>query len=67
VNATAIANGGGVRVGLEDNLWWDEARTRLATNVELVERIHRLAAAHSREVMTSDGLRSLLGLQPPPT
>ncbi|MCK4415481.1 MAG: 3-keto-5-aminohexanoate cleavage protein, partial [Candidatus Eisenbacteria sp.] len=32
MNAMALVAGGGVRVGLEDNIWYDEARTRLATN-----------------------------------
>ncbi|NLO72476.1 MAG: 3-keto-5-aminohexanoate cleavage protein, partial [candidate division WS1 bacterium] len=36
--AMALAAGGGVRVGLEDNLWLDEARSELATNAALVER-----------------------------
>ena len=31
VNASAIAMVYGVRVGVEDNIWWDEKRTRLAT------------------------------------
>jgi len=30
---------GGVRVGLEDNIWYDEDRTKLATNRSLIERI----------------------------
>ena len=38
-NALALASGGGVRVGLEDNLHWDSARSRLASNRELLERI----------------------------
>jgi 3-keto-5-aminohexanoate cleavage enzyme len=42
VNAAAIAMGYGVRVGIEDNIWFDASRTRLCTNLELVERIHAL-------------------------
>jgi uncharacterized protein (DUF849 family) len=42
VNAAAIAMGYGVRLGLEDNIWWDHARTRLASNIELVKRIHEM-------------------------
>jgi 3-keto-5-aminohexanoate cleavage enzyme len=38
-NALALAADGGVRVGLEDNLHWDHQRTRLASNVELVQRV----------------------------
>jgi 3-keto-5-aminohexanoate cleavage enzyme len=42
-NALALSSGGGVRIGLEDNLHWDSARKRLATNKELVERVVGLA------------------------
>jgi 3-keto-5-aminohexanoate cleavage enzyme len=42
VNAAAIAMGYGVRVGIEDNIWWDASRSRLCTNLELVKRIHSL-------------------------
>lgn len=34
VNSEAIASDGGVRVGLEDNIWYDAQRTRLATNAD---------------------------------
>lgn len=49
VNAAAIAMGYGVRVGLEDNIWWDESRSRKATNVELVQRIHSLISIHDKQ------------------
>jgi 3-keto-5-aminohexanoate cleavage enzyme len=42
VNSTAIALGIGVRVGLEDNIWWDNKRTEKATNISLIKRIHNL-------------------------
>jgi len=64
MNAMAIAAGGGVRVGLEDNIWYDASRTRPARNVELVRRIHRLAEAHERLVMAPARLREILNLQP---
>jgi uncharacterized protein (DUF849 family) len=63
VTAIAIAAGGGVRVGLEDNIWYDSGRTRLARNADLIRRIHRLAEAHERPIMAPRQLRSLLGLQ----
>jgi len=53
VNAMAIAMGYGVRVGLEDNLWYDSSRTRLAKNCELLDRVHLLADIHERQVMTA--------------
>ena len=41
--ALALASGGGVRVGLEDNIYWDDARTTLATNQALIERTLEMA------------------------
>lgn len=63
MNSLAIAIGGGVRVGLEDNIWFDSERTKLATNAELLSRIHLLAAANEREIMPSQEMRKLLHLQ----
>jgi len=64
MNAVAIAVGGGVRVGLEDMIWYDSSRTRLARNADLVGRIHRLAEACDRPVMAPVQLRKLLNLGP---
>jgi uncharacterized protein (DUF849 family) len=63
MNSIAIAAGGGVRVGLEDDIWYDPARTRLARNIDLVRRIHHLAQANEREIMPSAELRKLLKLE----
>ena len=62
VNALAIASGGHVRVGLEDNLWLDPGKERPATNLALVERIVTLARASEREVATPAQARELIGL-----
>jgi 3-keto-5-aminohexanoate cleavage enzyme len=64
MNSLAIAADGGVRVGLEDNIWYDLNRTRLARNADLIRRIHGLVEARERKVMTSSKLRSLLNLEP---
>jgi 3-keto-5-aminohexanoate cleavage enzyme len=64
MNSISVVSGGGVRVGLEDNIWLDPARTRLATNSDLLLRIHRLAEATGRNVMSPAKLRQLLNLQP---
>lgn len=58
--ALAVAAGGGVRVGLEDGIYFDRGRTRLATNPGLVERVHRLLDLHDRRAMTPAELRSRL-------
>lgn len=62
-NSIAVAAGGGVRVGLEDNIWYNQSRTRLARNVDLVRRIHSLADANERKIMTPKELRKLLHLE----
>lgn len=62
VNGLAIAMGGHVRVGLEDNLWLDAAKTRPATNPALVERLARIAQAHERRAATPAEARALIGL-----
>ncbi len=56
----AIAMGGHVRVGLEDNLYY--AKGRLARNEELVARVARIADELGRPVATPDEARRLLGL-----
>jgi 3-keto-5-aminohexanoate cleavage enzyme len=56
--ALALASGGGVRVGLEDNLFWDDNRTKLASNRELVERVLALGDLLGRQPMTPTEFRS---------
>ncbi|NQT27329.1 3-keto-5-aminohexanoate cleavage protein [candidate division KSB1 bacterium] len=63
MNAMSIALGGGVRVGLEDNIWFDRKRTRLATNSDLIRRIHKIAVANERNIMSSAELRKILNLE----
>jgi 3-keto-5-aminohexanoate cleavage enzyme len=59
----AVAMGGHVRVGLEDNLFY--TRGRLARNEELVARVARIAAEAGRPVATPDQARKILGLTNP--
>jgi len=60
MSMVAIAMGGHVRVGLEDNIYF--SRGRLATNEELVARVRRIAEEAGREVATPDEARTILGL-----
>jgi 3-keto-5-aminohexanoate cleavage enzyme len=60
LNAYCILEGGQVRTGLEDNLWY--RRGERATNAQLVERIVRLAAELDRPVATPEDARAILGL-----
>ena len=59
VNANAIAMGYGVRVGIEDSIWWDEKRTQLATNSGLLQRVHHLMEIHEKALFTSAQLGAL--------
>jgi uncharacterized protein (DUF849 family) len=61
----AIASGGHVRIGLEDNIWFDDDRTDLATNPRLVERVVRIARAMGREPATTEQVRDRLGMRRP--
>ena len=56
----AVAMGGHVRVGLEDNLYY--AKGRLARNEELVARVVRIAEELGRPVATPEQARQLLGI-----
>jgi uncharacterized protein (DUF849 family)/N-acetylglutamate synthase-like GNAT family acetyltransferase len=62
VNVAAVLMGGHVRVGLEDNLFYDTARAQLATNAGLVERLVRIASELERPAATPDEARETLGL-----
>ncbi|MEZ4802421.1 MAG: 3-keto-5-aminohexanoate cleavage protein [Gelidibacter sp.] len=64
MNSLSIAVGGGVRVGLEDNIWYDSSRTRLATNLEMIQRVHIIAEANEREIMTPEEFRTKMNLLP---
>jgi uncharacterized protein (DUF849 family) len=63
-NTLGLLWGDGVRVGLEDNIWFDGERRQLATNRALVERIVSLAHSLERRVATAQEVRSRLGICP---
>ncbi len=58
---TAIAMGGHVRVGLEDNLYYRPGV--LATNEQLVSRAANIIRESGNEVASSDDAREILGLK----
>lgn len=62
MNIMAIIAGGGVRVGLEDNIWFDLERTKLATNYELVERVVNMARGLGCIPYTPREAKSILGI-----
>ena len=58
-----MINGGAVRVGLEDNIYY--AKGELAkSNAQLVARIVRIARELGKEPATPDEARQILGLKP---
>lgn len=59
--AVAVAMGGNVRVGLEDNIWLD--RGVLATNAQLVERAVGIIERMGARVLTPAEARVKLGLR----
>ena len=63
LNEYCIAEGGHVRTGLEDNLWYE--RGERATNAALVERIVRLAGEAGRPVARPADARRLFGVREP--
>jgi uncharacterized protein (DUF849 family) len=62
LNIMGIVSGGGVRVGLEDNIWFDVGKTRLASNRDLVQRIVSIAAMIGCRPYTPGEARELLGV-----
>jgi len=60
MNTMAIVTGGGVRVGLEDNIYFDQERSRLALNRELVERVLNVSKALGREPYSHEEARKVL-------
>lgn len=58
----AIALGGHVRVGMEDNIYYSKG-VLAESNVEFVERVKRLVAEIGKEVATPDEARQILAIQ----
>jgi 3-keto-5-aminohexanoate cleavage enzyme len=61
--AAAIAMGGNVRVGFEDNLYLSKG-VLAQSNGELVAKVVRIANELGRPIATSDEAREILGLKP---
>lgn len=63
-NTLGLLWGDGVRVGLEDNIWYDRDRTALATNRMLIDRVRQLAEALERPVASPAAVRRQLRITP---
>ena len=62
MNVAALVAGGGVRIGIEDNYYYDYGRKKLASNLDLVQRIASIAESLERKIATPAETRQLLGL-----
>ncbi|AZT39607.1 3-keto-5-aminohexanoate cleavage protein (plasmid) [Salmonella enterica subsp. enterica serovar Karamoja] len=60
--AYGLASGFGVRVGLEDNIWFDSERTIPATNLNLLKRVINIAHMLELEPENPSSVRTSLGL-----
>ncbi len=49
VNAAAISMGLNVRIGIEDNIWYDKSRTGQVTNLDLIKRTHQFIEINQRQ------------------
>jgi 3-keto-5-aminohexanoate cleavage enzyme len=61
INVAAMAMGGHVRTGLEDNIYYHKGQLA-ESNAQLVARLVRIAAEMGRPVATSSQTRDMLGL-----
>ena len=62
IAATAAAQGGNVRVGLEDSLWLGPG-VKATSSAEQVEKVRQIIEGLGREIATPDEAREMLGLK----
>lgn len=63
MNVLGMLFANGIRIGLEDNIWFNDAKTIPATNYDLVNRAIQVAHALECEIMSSHELRELLNIK----
>jgi 3-keto-5-aminohexanoate cleavage enzyme len=63
MNAIALLEGGGVRIGLEDNIYFDAERTKLASNKDLIQRILSIAGTLGISPYSHKEAREILGVE----
>ncbi len=62
-NVMSMSMGGGVRVGLEDNQYFDRGKSIMASNEMLVSRIVKIAKLMQLDIATPAEARVMLGLK----
>ncbi len=63
MNINGMINGGGVRVGLEDNIWLTSKRDKLASNSDLLKRVYSIAQYLGLKIATPSQVRRMLKLE----
>ena len=63
MNIIGMVNGGGVRVGIEDNIWLTPKRDKLASNMDLLKRIRDIAQMLEIEIATPGDVREMLHIK----
>lgn len=63
MNTLGILNGGGVRIGLEDNIFFDQEKKELSTNMEMLIRMRKIAKLLASKPYTPAEVRNLLNLE----
>lgn len=61
-NVIGLALGGGVRLGLEDNIYFNEEKEELASNKSQLERINKIIDLMNLEISSIEETRGSLGL-----
>ncbi len=63
MNITGMLNGGGVRVGLEDNIYFDKGKSVLASNIDLLKRVNEIGEKIELKPYSAKEAREILGLK----
>jgi len=63
MNFASVLMGGHVRVGIEDNIWFDQDAKELATNSQLVERVANFSRQIGRDVASAKEAREIIGIK----
>ncbi|MGJ8677471.1 MAG: 3-keto-5-aminohexanoate cleavage protein [Akkermansiaceae bacterium] len=58
----SLSQGGGIRTGLEDNIWYDGKRTILARNVDLISRVNQIAELCNKQILPQAEFKKILSL-----
>lgn len=62
MNVAGMLFGGGIRIGLEDNLYFDDECTELASNLQLLERVTKIGRLIGANPYSPLETRKLLGM-----